>query len=113
LAELVRNFVAATLLPSWLRDMKGDYMDLLHALDVENSTETSILALNTLFKLVEKQMFPSALTLSKVPNTVILQEGVVETLAGIPTILSEGFLYSRSLLSAVQPFGSIQSETAL
>lgn len=69
-------------------------MDLLHALDVEHSTETSVLALKTLFKLVEKQMFPSALTLSKVPQTVILQEDIVQTLAGTPTILREGFLYS-------------------
>jgi hypothetical protein len=73
LAELVRGFVATTLLPSWLRNMKGNYMDLLHALDVENSTETSVLALNTLFKLVEKQIFPSVYTLSMVAQTVILQ----------------------------------------
>ncbi|XP_021917110.1 condensin complex subunit 3 isoform X2 [Zootermopsis nevadensis] len=49
-SELVRSFVATALLPGWLRNMKGDYLELLHALDVENSTETSILALNTLFK---------------------------------------------------------------
>jgi hypothetical protein len=52
LTELVRSFVATALLPGWLRNMKGDYLELLHALDVENSTETSILALNTLFKSV-------------------------------------------------------------
>ena len=50
LTECVSNFVATALLPGWLRNMKGDYMALLHALDVENSTETPILALNTLFK---------------------------------------------------------------
>jgi hypothetical protein len=52
LTECVSNFVATALLPGWLSNMKGDYMALLHALDVENSTETPILALNTLFKLV-------------------------------------------------------------
>ncbi|GFG28408.1 hypothetical protein Cfor_11336 [Coptotermes formosanus] len=49
-SECVSNFVATALLPGWLCNMKGDYMALLHALDVENSTETPILALNTLFK---------------------------------------------------------------
>jgi hypothetical protein len=52
LTECVSKYVAAALLPGWLRNMKGDYMALLHALDVENSTETPILALKTLFKLV-------------------------------------------------------------
>ncbi|KAJ9595332.1 hypothetical protein L9F63_027283, partial [Diploptera punctata] len=47
---LVSGFVSGILLPTWLRNMKGNYMDLLHALDVENSTETSILALKMLFK---------------------------------------------------------------
>jgi len=52
LTELVSNFVATTLLPGWLCNLKGDYLALLHALDVENSMETSVLVLNTLFKLV-------------------------------------------------------------
>jgi hypothetical protein len=52
LTECVSKYVATALLPGWLRNMKGDYMALLHALDVENSTETPILALKTLFKLV-------------------------------------------------------------
>jgi condensin complex subunit 3 len=46
----VSNYVATALLPGWLRNMKGDYMALLLALDVENSTETPMLALKTLFK---------------------------------------------------------------
>ncbi|XP_069689103.1 condensin complex subunit 3 isoform X2 [Periplaneta americana] len=49
-SEHVSNFVATVLLPAWLRNMKGNYLDLLHALDVENSTETSILALTTFLK---------------------------------------------------------------
>jgi len=52
LTECVSSYVATALLPGWLRNMKGDYMALLHALDVENSTETPMLALKTLFKLV-------------------------------------------------------------
>jgi hypothetical protein len=52
LTECVSKYVATALLPGWLCNVKGDYMALLLALDVENSTETPILALKTLFKLV-------------------------------------------------------------
>lgn len=55
--ECVSSYVTTALLPGWLRNMKGDYMALLLALDVENSTETPILALKTLFKLVEYNHF--------------------------------------------------------
>ncbi|XP_066999991.1 condensin complex subunit 3 isoform X2 [Anabrus simplex] len=49
-SEIVRTFVEKVLLSAWLDNLDGDYFQFLHALDVENSTETSLLALNAFFK---------------------------------------------------------------
>lgn len=49
-SESVRTCVNNVLLPAWLRYFKGEYMDLIHALDAGIGTETATLALQVLFK---------------------------------------------------------------
>lgn len=49
-SEMVRKTVENVLLPSWLRHFKGDFIDLIKALDAEIGTDVSVLALDTLFK---------------------------------------------------------------
>lgn len=49
-SESVRTCVNSVLLPAWLRYFKGEYMNLIHALDAGIGTETATLALQVLFK---------------------------------------------------------------
>ncbi|XP_034233209.1 condensin complex subunit 3 [Thrips palmi] len=49
-SALVRESVSKVMLPSWLQFYKGSFLALIHALDCENSTEISILTLQSLFK---------------------------------------------------------------
>ncbi|XP_028657605.1 condensin complex subunit 3 isoform X1 [Erpetoichthys calabaricus] len=47
----VKEAVQKNLLQAWLRLMEGNVLDLLHKLDVENSAEVPVTALNALFAL--------------------------------------------------------------
>ncbi|KAJ1523750.1 hypothetical protein ONE63_001583 [Megalurothrips usitatus] len=47
---IVRDCVSKVMLPAWLTYYKGSFLSLLHALDCENSTDVSTLALESLFK---------------------------------------------------------------
>ncbi|EFN66582.1 Condensin complex subunit 3 [Camponotus floridanus] len=49
-SENVRKCVSNVLLPTWLRCYKGEYLNLVHALDAGIGTETATLALQVLFK---------------------------------------------------------------
>ncbi|KAK3094775.1 hypothetical protein FSP39_006096 [Pinctada imbricata] len=49
-SEMVKSACSTKLLQTWLRTFGGNVLDLLGSLDVENSTETCELALETLFK---------------------------------------------------------------
>lgn len=49
-SALVRDCVSKVMLPSWLHFYKGSFLSFIHALDCENSTEISILTLQSLFK---------------------------------------------------------------
>ena len=48
-SDMVKNTVKNVLLPSWLRHFKGDFIDLIKALDAEIGTDVAVLALNSLF----------------------------------------------------------------
>ena len=48
--ESVKEACSSKLLQAWLRTFGGNVLELLGALDVEYSTETCELVLNTLFK---------------------------------------------------------------
>ncbi|KAG7202630.1 hypothetical protein KM043_009811 [Ampulex compressa] len=86
-AEIVRQCVHNVLLPSWLGHLKDDYLSLVRALDAEIGTDTSVLALNTLFK-------PAAI------NTLISQVPLGEETKLIPItkLCSENVLYWRCLV---------------
>lgn len=49
-SESVRKCVSNVLLPTWLRCYKGEYLNLVRALDAGIGTETAILALQVLLK---------------------------------------------------------------
>ena len=49
-SDMVKNTVKNVLLPAWLRHFKGDFIDLIKALDAEIGTGVAILALDSLFK---------------------------------------------------------------
>ncbi|GAB1863840.1 Condensin complex subunit 3 [Camponotus japonicus] len=49
-SENVRKCVSNVLLPTWLRCYKGEYLNLVHALDAGIGTETATLSLQVLFK---------------------------------------------------------------
>ncbi|XP_029671804.1 condensin complex subunit 3 [Formica exsecta] len=49
-SDSVRKCVSNVLLPTWLRCYKGEYLNLVHALDAGIGTETATLALQVLFK---------------------------------------------------------------
>lgn len=49
-AAIVRDAVSKAMLPAWLQFYKGSFLSLLHALDCENATEISSIALRALFK---------------------------------------------------------------
>lgn len=48
--EAVRDVVCSRLLPSWLRRLDGDLIELLHRLDVENCAQTALDTLKAIFK---------------------------------------------------------------
>ncbi|KAI4895422.1 hypothetical protein NFI96_024321 [Prochilodus magdalenae] len=48
-ADSVKEVVKVCLIPSWLRLLQGDVLQLLHRLDVENCAETAVSALHALF----------------------------------------------------------------
>lgn len=47
----MKEVVKQTLLPSWLRLLQGDVMQLLHRLDVENCADTAVSALHAHFSI--------------------------------------------------------------
>lgn len=49
-SEIVTRFVKNVLLPTWLMHFKEDYLKLMRALDAETAPETTMLALQALFK---------------------------------------------------------------
>ncbi|XP_046698674.1 condensin complex subunit 3 isoform X1 [Silurus meridionalis] len=51
-AASVKEVVKQTLLPSWLRLLQGDVLQLLHRLDVENCADTAVSALHAHFSVV-------------------------------------------------------------
>lgn len=50
--EMVRNTVKKKLIPSWLRLLDGNVLDLLTCLDVEASVKEAELVLKTIFELI-------------------------------------------------------------
>ncbi|XP_047672085.1 condensin complex subunit 3 isoform X1 [Tachysurus fulvidraco] len=51
-AASVKEVVKQTLLPSWLRFLQGDVLQLLHRLDVENCADTAVSTLHAHFSMV-------------------------------------------------------------
>lgn len=47
----VKEVVKQTLLPSWLRLLEGDVLQLLHRLDIENCPDTAVSALHAHFSM--------------------------------------------------------------
>lgn len=47
----VKEVVKQTLIPSWLRLLQGDVLQLLHRLDVENCADTAVSALHAHFSM--------------------------------------------------------------
>ena len=86
-SEMVRKTVQNVLLPSWLRHFKGNFTDLVKALDAEIGTDVSILALESLFK--------------NTPTNQLIEQLPIDNqtkLIPINNLLSENVLYWRCLV---------------
>ncbi|XP_071634253.1 condensin complex subunit 3 [Temnothorax longispinosus] len=80
-SETVRTCVNNVLLPAWLRYFKGEYMNLIHALDAGIGTETATLALRVLFKNADLKILLAQVTIDKntrlIPLTSLTNENVL------------------------------------
>ncbi|KYQ51533.1 Condensin complex subunit 3 [Trachymyrmex zeteki] len=80
-SESVRTCVNNVLLPAWLRYFKGEYMSLIHALDVGIGTESATLALQILFKNVGLDTLLKQVPVDKntrlIPLTSLTNENVL------------------------------------
>ncbi|XP_020300506.1 condensin complex subunit 3 isoform X2 [Pseudomyrmex gracilis] len=87
----VKTYVSNTLLPTWLRHYKGDYINFVHALDAGIGTEAATLGLITLFKIADI-------------NTLLEQVPVDKNTRLIPltNLSNENALYWKSLIQHLQ-----------
>lgn len=80
-SESVRTCVNNVLLPAWLRYFKGEYMNLIHALDAGIGTETATLALQVLFKNANLKVLLEQVPIDKntrlIPLTSLTNENVL------------------------------------
>ncbi|XP_077333854.1 condensin complex subunit 3 [Lithobates pipiens] len=127
-SEAVKGIMQKKLLQSWLKYTEGNILELLHRLDVENSPEVAVSALNAMFslsspnELVEKcenidkrKLIPlDALTPENVLYWKALSEFVkskgVEGEAALEQILPEPAVYAEYLLSYLQTLPVLTEE---
>ncbi|XP_066501995.1 condensin complex subunit 3 [Hoplias malabaricus] len=93
-SDSVKTVVRECLLPSWLRLLDNDVLQLLHRLDVENCADTAVAALQALF------------TMATIPD--ILQDGAKlddRKLIPVEVLSCENVLYWRALCEFVKSKG--------
>ncbi|OAD60372.1 Condensin complex subunit 3 [Eufriesea mexicana] len=78
-SEIVKKTVENVLLPTWLRHFKGDFIDLIKALDAEIGTDVSVLALDTLFKNTALNTLIEQLPIDKETKLIPINKLVSET----------------------------------
>ncbi|XP_053475027.1 condensin complex subunit 3 isoform X3 [Ictalurus furcatus] len=93
-AASVKEVVTQTLLPSWLRLLQGDMLQLLHRLDVENCAETAVSALHAHFSM--------AATPDDLLNVAKLDD---RKLIPLDALTCENVLYWRALCEFVKSKG--------
>ncbi|XP_014473567.1 PREDICTED: condensin complex subunit 3 [Dinoponera quadriceps] len=80
-SESVKACVCKVLLPMWLRYYKGEYINLIHALDAGIGTETAALALQTLFTNADSKTLLEQVPVDKntrlIPLTTLSNENVL------------------------------------
>ncbi|KAG7261584.1 hypothetical protein CRUP_019230 [Coryphaenoides rupestris] len=93
-SEAVREAARSRLLPSWLKRLEGDVVELLHRLDVENCSETALDALKALF--------------AAMPDDQLLQDRVLlcpSKLIPGDSLSCENVLYWRALCEFLKARG--------
>ncbi|MCI4394864.1 hypothetical protein PGIGA_G00173800 [Pangasianodon gigas] len=93
-ADSVKEVVKQTLLPSWLRLLQGDMLQLLHRLDVENCADTAVAALHAHFSM--------ATTPDDLLNAAKLDD---RKLIPLDALTCENVLYWRALCEFVKSKG--------
>ncbi|XP_060773114.1 condensin complex subunit 3 isoform X2 [Neoarius graeffei] len=93
-AASVKEVVKQTLLPSWLRLLQGDVLQLLHRLDVENCADTAVSALHAHFSM--------ATTLGDLLNVAKLDD---RKLIPLDALTCENVLYWRAFCEFVKSKG--------
>uniref|UniRef100_A0A8P0PDH0 Non-SMC condensin I complex subunit G n=2 Tax=Canis lupus familiaris TaxID=9615 RepID=A0A8P0PDH0_CANLF len=93
-SDAVKQAVQKHLLQSWLRFTEGNILELLHRLDVENSSEVAVSALNALF---------SATPLNELAEICKSDDG--RQLIPLETLTPENALYWRVLCEYVKSKG--------
>ncbi|XP_053556264.1 condensin complex subunit 3 [Bombina bombina] len=100
-SDAVKEVMQKKLLQAWLRFTEGDVLELLHRLDVENSPEISVTALNAMFSLSPLNEL--------VENCKNIDE---RKLIPLETLTPENVLYWRALCEYLKSKGE-EGETAL
>ncbi|CAD1469487.1 unnamed protein product [Heterotrigona itama] len=90
-SDMVKNTVENVLLPSWLRHFKGDFIDLIKALDAEIGTGVAVLALDSLFKNTSLNTLLEQLPIDKETKLIPVNK-----------LTSETVLYWRCLVKYLQ-----------
>ncbi|XP_070541488.1 condensin complex subunit 3-like [Ptychodera flava] len=98
-SEAVRNACSTKLLQAWLHSFEGNVIDLLDALDVENSSDVAEQALKSIFKSV-----PAA---ELVQNFDLLNDQHVIT---DEQLSCESAMYWRCLCQYIKSLGAVQEE---
>ncbi|KAL6264149.1 hypothetical protein P5V15_004228 [Pogonomyrmex californicus] len=79
-SEIVRTCINNVLLPTWLRYFKGEFINLIHALDIGMDTETATSALEVLFKNADLKNLLEQVPIDKntklIPLTSLTNENV-------------------------------------
>nr|XP_055182182.1 condensin complex subunit 3 isoform X2 [Nyctereutes procyonoides] len=127
-SDAVKQAVQKHLLQSWLRFTEGNILELLHRLDVENSSEVAVSALNALFSVTPlnelaeicksddgRQLIPlETLTPENALYWRVLCEYVKskgdEGEAVLEQILPEPVVYAEYLLSYIQSIPVVSNE---
>lgn len=93
-SEAVKEVVCSCLLPSWLRRLDGDVIELLHRLDVENCAQTALDTLKTIFKgMTPEELLKNKLQLNDrklIPEDLLTCENVLYWRALCEFIKSKG-----------------------
>ncbi|KAG8453543.1 hypothetical protein GDO86_000248 [Hymenochirus boettgeri] len=126
--DAVKEVMQKKLIQSWLRYTEGDVLELLHRLDVENSPDVAMSALNALFSvssinelvqncknLDERKLIPME---SLTPENVLYWKALCEYLksksdegeAALENILPEPAVYSSYLSSYLQTLPVLTEE---